>query len=53
MKTNNPKIDIYVDGVYRSTTTWARTCRIAKERFLNAYPDIDPAKVKANFQERK
>jgi hypothetical protein len=48
-KRNNPKIDIYVDGVYKKTTTWVRTCREAKERFLNAYPDT-VGKVTVRFQ---
>lgn len=50
-RTDNPKIDIYVDGVYKKTTTWARTCRVAKERYLNAYPDTE-GKVTARFQEK-
>jgi hypothetical protein len=48
MKTNNPKIDIYVNGNYRASTTWAKTCTQAVERFKNAYPD-EEGKVTARF----
>jgi hypothetical protein len=45
-----PKIDIYYDGEYVATTTWSRTVREAEERFVEAYPERDPAKVRARRQ---
>lgn len=53
-KRDYPKIELYYDGEYKGTTTWARTCREAKEKFIQAHPriggymhPIDPSKVKA------
>lgn len=48
MKTDNRKIDIYVDGIYKCSTTWAATCKTAIERYKNAYPDVT-GKVTARF----
>lgn len=33
-KRNYPKIDIYIQGKYIATTTWAKTCREALERYI-------------------
>lgn len=38
MKTDYPKIDIYVDGVYKRSTTWSKTCRGAIEKYKAAHP---------------
>lgn len=60
-KRDYPKIELYYDGEYKGTTTWARTCREAKEKFILAHPriraagsgghvyeqPIDPSKVRA------
>ena len=40
-KRDFPKIDISVDGEYVATTTWARTCREAVERFNEAHPQLN------------
>jgi uncharacterized protein YabE (DUF348 family) len=47
----NPKIDIYVDGKYVVSTTWAKTNREAKERFLNAYPQYNGRNIKTRRAE--
>jgi hypothetical protein len=52
------KIDIYAREhkstpwyYLRTTTTkWAKTCREAKNRALNAYPQFLTENIKANFQ---
>ena len=51
-KRNYPKIDIFWRGLYRSSTTWSKTCREAKERFIDAHPNLLLADVKANFSKR-
>ena len=49
------KIDIYHGAQYVGSTTWARTCREAKERYIEAkerYIEgamIDPATIKASY----
>lgn len=49
------KIDIYLrmapGWAYGCSTTWARTCKEAKQRFLDANPKWAqiPDKVKASF----
>lgn len=37
-KRDYPKIDVYVNGVYRGSTTWAKTCKEAKERCISRDP---------------
>lgn len=49
-KRNHRKIDIFVDGSYVGTTTWSRTCREAKQKFLEKHPDTDPNSVRTRFQ---
>ena len=44
-KRDYPKIELYYSGVYKGTTTWARTVREAKEKFIERHPDLDPWKV--------
>jgi hypothetical protein len=43
-----PKIELFYGGKYVGTTTWARTVREAKERYIASHPGIDPSKVKAS-----
>lgn len=43
------KIDIYVDGEYKVSTTWASSCKEAKEKYIEAYPDIDPDSVRCTY----
>jgi len=47
------KIDIFVDMgagfVYKCSTTWSKTCKEALEHFLQAYPEMQKFRVKANF----
>jgi len=51
-KTNYPKIDLFLDGDYVATTTWAPTCREAVQRYLERYPGTR-GKVTASFQQHK
>ena len=52
-KTNYPKIDIYVDNKYECSTTWAKSCKEAKEKFIDKHYKslfMDKAQeVKARF----
>ena len=43
------KIDIFWRGYYKASTTWARTCKEAKERFLLAHSNLAPSDVKCRF----
>ncbi len=46
------KIEIFVNGKYIATTTWSKTCKEAKRRFLNDHPmgrGVSPSVVKAWF----
>lgn len=54
-KPDYPKIDIYVDSKYRSTTTWSRTCREAVAVFKQVNPIIAQRakKITARFNRRK
>lgn len=53
-KRDYPKIDVYVNGQYECTTTWAKTCKEAKEKFIDAnYKNLFMSKaqsVVAKFQ---
>lgn len=46
---SNKKIDIHVNGKYKCTTNWAQTCKEAKKRYLELYPQYKNEKVKASF----
>ena len=35
-KRNYPKIDIFKDGLYVASTTWASNCAVAKERYIES-----------------
>lgn len=54
-KRDYPKIDIYVDGNYRCSTTWSRTCREAVENFKQINPVVTSraTKITAKFDRRK
>lgn len=47
-KTNNRKIEIFVNGEYVATSTWSRTCKGAIEAYKAAHPTAK--KVTANFK---
>ncbi len=47
-----PKIDLFYDGRYVATTSWARTMREAKEKFLESRPRLDPSRLRASKQAR-
>jgi len=48
-KRTYPKIDLYVDGKYLCSTTWARTYKEAIERLLKKLPKYNGRKVTASF----
>jgi len=42
-----PKIDLYIDGRYEGTTTWAKTCKVAKARKRLQVGLLDKCKIEA------
>ena len=44
-----PKIDLYVEGKYDSTTTWADSLHMARYK-LSLTRNIDIDKISANYQ---
>ncbi len=42
----NPKIDIYVKGVYAGSTNWSKTCKEAKDKYCASHTEVDPLTVK-------
>jgi hypothetical protein len=46
-KRDYPKIELVYGGVYKGTTTWSKTCREAREKFIERHPHLDPSKVRA------
>lgn len=51
-KRDYPKINIFVNGVYRCSTNWAKTCKEARERFIEKGEAMPyGAKVTAFFDE--
>jgi hypothetical protein len=50
-KRDFPKIDIYVDGNYVATTTWARTAKEAVEQYIAKNRNAASRKVTAKRQE--
>lgn len=51
-KTNYPKRDIYINGKYICTTTWAKTNNAAKLQFLATFPHIPNKAVTVKRTER-
>jgi len=49
-KRDYPKIDIIVNGEYKVTTTWSKTLKEAKDKYLEKNPDVAPESVKCFFQ---
>ncbi len=50
-------IDIYLKGkngvyVYECSTTWSKTCKEAKKKFLIKNSYLDESQVKASFSTR-
>lgn len=43
------KIDVFVNGKYRCTTSWASTLREAKEKYLEANPEVVPEVVEVRY----
>lgn len=51
-KRDFPKIEIFVDGEYKATTTWSKTCKEAIEKYKETHPEAKDKKVTANFDPR-
>lgn len=49
MKTNYPKIEIFVDGKYRWSTTRFKTCKGAMLSIFRVYPELISHRVTARF----
>ena len=54
MKTDYRKIDIYLkdtrnNWVYECSTTWYKTCKLAKQSFMRKHYYLDNTQVKANY----
>ena len=43
------RIDVYVGGKYRCTTTWASSLKEAKDRFLEHHPEEIPETVEVQY----
>jgi hypothetical protein len=50
-KRNYPLIDVFVDGEYSASTTWAKTLREAKERYAEQ-TGTSPSRIQARYQRR-
>lgn len=61
---NNKKINIFTrsgknkvglitwgNWVYECSTTWSKTCKDAKQRFLKIHPYLNESQVKASFKQ--
>lgn len=51
-KRDYKKIDIYVNGKYDISTTWAKTCKEAKQRYKEAYPEFEGVKITARYSKQ-
>lgn len=50
MKTNHKKIDIVIRGEgYLCSTTWSKTCKEAKAKFLDKHPEYEEDQVITYF----
>ena len=49
-KRDYPKIEIFVDKKYKCTTTWAKNCKEAVEKYLEENPKDKEKTVKAYFK---
>ena len=52
-KTDYKKIDIYVDGKYKCSTNWAKSCAEAKVKYLEKNPDIAKFSVQCEYAKQK
>lgn len=46
---NNPKIDLFVDGKYHSSTNWSPTVKHAVESFKEKFPEHSDKKIKGEI----
>lgn len=53
-KRDYPKIELYRNGVYWRSTTWAKTCKEAKEKLVNSDPiGLRGVHITAHFAKRR
>ena len=50
-KKQYPKIDIYLDGIYKYSTVQCKTCKDAIQKLLLAYPHYMSYKIQARRRE--
>ena len=55
MKTNNKKINVYLKSLkgfyqYECSTTWSKTCKEAKQKFLLKHNYLNKNQVKCSFK---
>jgi len=50
-KRDHKKINIFVNGTYHSSTSWAATHKEAKQKFLEKYPEHKEKKIQTQFDE--
>lgn len=54
-ETNYPVIEIFINGKYKCSTTWSKTCKDAIKRYKDKYQTdkfIPNAKITANKKEK-
>lgn len=51
-KRDYPKIEIFVGGEYRGTTTWAKNLREAIQHYAEANK-MSPNEIRAEYREKK
>jgi len=43
------KIDVFYDGIYQGSTDWYKTCKAAKDNYINTYKPSNPKLLKVKF----
>ena len=52
-KRDYPKIDLYVNGIYRASTTWSKTITEAITKFRETNPQLHRETITAFFAKTK
>jgi hypothetical protein len=50
--TKGYKIDIFINDVYFCSTTWSKTCKEARQKFLEKHPKLLPGHVTCHFDKK-
>ena len=48
---SNPKVDLYVDGKYHSSTNWSKTVKHAVQTFKEKFPEHAEKKISGSISE--